>query len=172
MKQRRQSSLRALTSCLSAKCAATGLSRLRGEGGAGVIEYAFVFILFVTMLFGVCGFGLALYDYHFVSHAAREATRWAAVNGYTCASDSSCAAPATAADIQNHVAQLTPPGINPNNLTVTASWPSTDGICATVSNDPGCTVQVQVTYSYSFILPLVGINPLRLSSASEMIISH
>jgi len=172
MKQRRQSLLRALTSCLRAKCAATGLPRLRGENGAGVVEYALVFILFVTIVFGVCGFGLALYDYHFVSHAAREATRWAAVNGHACASDSSCTAPATAADIQNYVAQLAPQGINPNNLTVTASWPSTDGICATVSNDPGCAVQVQVSYSYAFILPLIGINPLNLSSTSQMIIAH
>jgi len=148
------------------------LRRLRREGGAGLVEYAFVFIPFMTMLFGICGFGLALYDYHFVSHAAREATRWAAVNGRTCASDSTCTAPATAADIQNYVAQITPSGINPNNLTVTASWPSTDGICATFSNAPGCAVQVQVSYSYTFILPLIGINPLQLSSTSEMIIAH
>jgi len=172
MRLQGQSILRALTSCLGTECAATGLSRLGGEDGVGLIEYAFVFILFVTMLFGVCGFGLALYDYHFVSHAAREATRWAAVNGNTCASDSSCAAPATATDIQNYVAQLTPSGINPNNLTVTASWPSTDGICATASNDPGCTVQVQVSYNYTFILPLIGLNPLKLSSTSQMIIAH
>jgi len=149
-----------------------GWPRLKREDGAGLLEYAFIFIPFMTILFGICGFGVALYDYHFVSYAAREATRWAAVNGHTCASDSSCTAPATAADIQNYVVQITPSGINPNNLTVTASWPSTNGICATVSNAPGCTVQVQVSYTYTFILPLIHINPLQLSSTSEMLISH
>jgi len=172
MRHRHQLILLTLASCVRAKCEARGLRRLRREGGAGLVEYALVFIPFMTMLFGICGFGLALYDYHFVSHAAREATRWAAVNGRTCASDSTCTAPATAADIQNYVAQITPSGINPNNLTVTASWPSTDGICATFSNAPGCAVQVQVSYSYTFILPLIGINPLQLSSTSEMIIAH
>ena len=124
------------------------------------------------MLFGICGFGQALYAYHFVSHAAREATRWAAVNGYTCTNDASCTAPATQTDIQNYVARLTPPGIDPSNLTVSATWPSTEGICAKYDNDPGCTVEVKVSYKYSFILPLIGINPLTLSSTSDMIIAH
>jgi len=172
MRQRRESKLRTLTSCLAPRCAARGLPRLKGEDGNSLLEYAPVCILFTTMLFGVCGFGLALYAYHFVSHAAREATRWAAVNGFTCTSDMSCTAPATATDIQNHVTQLTPPGIDPKKLTVNPSWPSTTGICATESNEPGCTVEVQVSYSYSFILPLVRSTPLTLSSTSEMIIAH
>jgi len=172
MRRRRKTILRNLNSYLRPRCAARGLPRLKGEEGTTPIEYAFILILYMAMLFGICGFAFALYTYHFVSHASKSATRWAAVNGFACTTDSSCAAPATATDIQNYVAQLAPQGINPNNLTVTASWPSTDGICATVSNDPGCTVQVQVSYSYAFILPLVGINPLKLSSASQMIIAH
>jgi len=172
MRQQHQSILRTINSYLRTKCAARGLRHLKGEEGTNPIEYAFIFTLYMTMLFGICGFAFALYAYHFVSHAAKSATRWAAVNGFTCASDSSCVAPATQADIQNYVSQITPPGINPNNLTVTASWPSTTGICATQNNQPGCTVQVQVSYNYSFILPLVTSKALTLSSASEMIIAH
>ena len=172
MRRQRKTILRTLNSCLRPRYAARGLPHLKGEEGSTPIEYAFIFILYMAMLFGICGFAFALYAYHFASHAAKSATRWAAVNGFTCTSDLSCTAPATQTDIQNYVAQITPPGINPNNLTVTASWPSTTGICATQNNQPGCTVEVQVSYNYSFILPLVMSKPLTLSSTSEMIIAH
>ena len=89
------------------------------------------------MLFGVVDFGRALYAYHFVSHAAREASRWAAVNGTTCGNDAvtgtgdtgSCTAPVTGSsgsyslctsgctyasqtDVQNYVQMIAPPGID------------------------------------------------------------
>jgi len=172
MRRRRKTILRTVNSSLRPRCAATGLPDLKGEKGTTPIEYAFIFILYLTMLFAICGFAFALYAYHFVSHAAKSATRWAAVNGFTCTNDLSCTAPATQTDIQNYVAQITPPGINSNNLTVTASWPSTTPICAAQNNQPGCTVEVQVSYNYNFILPLVTSKALTLSSTSEMIIAH
>ena len=79
------------------------------ERGSTLVEFALVFILFMTVLLGIAGFGHALYTYHFVSNVAREATRWAAVNGSTCATDSSCTAPATSSDIDAYVKSLAPP---------------------------------------------------------------
>ena len=58
-----------------------------GDDGTSLLESAIVFILFLTMLFGIAGFGQLLYSYHFVSHAAREAARFAMVNGETCNND-------------------------------------------------------------------------------------
>lgn len=160
-----------------------GLVSLRaraGERGSTLLEFALVFILFMTILLGIAGFGHALYAYHFVSNAAREATRWATVNGSTCASDSSCAAPASQADVANYIKSITPPGITPGNLTVAACGTSdtakcadsTPAVCATTSNAPGCDVEVQVSYQFNFIFPLLPTSPLTMSSTSEMVISH
>src|SRR5579859_343491 len=93
--------------------------RLNRQAGSTLVEFALVFILFMTMLLGIAGFGHALYAYHFVSESAREATRWAIVNGSTCASDASCSAPATPTDIDTYVKSLAPPGITASNITTT-----------------------------------------------------
>ena len=63
-------------------------------------------------------------------------------------------------------------GINASSVSVNTTWPSTSGICAGTKNAPGCTVEVQVQYQFSFIVPLVRTNPITLSSTSEMIITH
>ena len=60
---------------------------VRREEGSGLLEYAIVFILLMMMIFGIAGFGQLLYSYHFVSHAAREAARFAMVNGHNCNND-------------------------------------------------------------------------------------
>jgi hypothetical protein len=138
-----------------------------------------------------------MYIYHFVSNAARDASRWAAVNGSTCSTDASCNGqygmnngPALGADIATYVTTITPAGLSRNSppLTTTASWVpqpndpenckvngtalSCTDICANTQNAPGCTVQVKVSYTFNFLFPLVYSSPLTLSSTSEMIISH
>lgn len=177
-------------------CASAGQASTRrnGERGSALVEYALIFIFFMTLLFGMAGFGHALYAYHFVNNAAKEATRWAAVNGYTCNVDNSCNGtgnmnngPASTADVTNFVKTITPPGIDPTKVAVTACGVSGGTACAASTpqdctttvgtvppqpNYPGCTVQVTVQYTFSFILPLIQTAPLTVSSTSEMIIAH
>ncbi len=95
-------------------------------------------ILLLTMLFGIAAFGQALYSYHFVAHAAREATRWASVNGANCAADSSCKAPAAQSDVQTYVSNLIPPGIDPRRSVRNRLVAYDDfRICAAANNAPG-----------------------------------
>jgi Flp pilus assembly protein TadG len=167
-----------------ARFVAIDIRQLKGDCGSGLVEYAIVFLLFMTMILGVIDFGRALYTYHFLSNVTRDATRWAAVNGSTCVSDNSCNAVAGPTDVQNFVTNHTPPGIDTSKITTTASWPGngTAG-CPLGSEAPTCTVKVQVRYAFSFISPLVStVVPatacgsttanLCLNSASEMIIAH
>ena len=157
------------------RCELTLLRSRNDERGSTLVEFALVFILFMTMLLGIAGFGHALYAYHFVSNVAREATRWAAVNGADCADDKTCAAPASASDIDAYVKSLAPEGITAANITTTVTYPAVAGgpaICATTDNAPGCTVEVQVSYPFTFIFPLLPTKPLTLSSSSEMVIAH
>src|ERR1700686_5220435 len=99
--------------------------RFHGERGSSLVEYAFVVILLFTVIFGISGFGHALYVYHHINNAAKEATRYAAVRGYNCnvtpASEPSCttansasgiSGPTTEADVKAYVASITPPSID------------------------------------------------------------
>lgn len=178
---------------------------LRGrtvERGSALVEFAFICILFFTMILGIIDFGRALYAYSFVSNTAREAARWAIVNGSTCGNDvapGSCSAPvscssggvcstctsgctsASAADIQNYVIMLAPPGIDTTStgcsgspcLTTTATWPGNGTTaCPANSNAPPCPVQVQVQYQFNFLYPMIRATSITMSSTSQMIISH
>jgi Flp pilus assembly protein TadG len=167
------------------------LARLAEEGGSGLVEYALIFVVLMTMLLGIMEFASMLYAYHFVSNAAREATRYAAVRGSTCDADSSCSLPTPDTGpaapgntvIQDYVTSIAPASINTSStgcggsacLTTTPTWPVTADsptICGTTANYPGCTVAVQVSYSFNFLLPLVHIPPVTLSSTSETVIAH
>jgi Flp pilus assembly protein TadG len=155
------------------------LIRNREKGGT-LVEFALVFVVLMTMIFGVFGFGHALYVYHFLDYTARDATRFASVHGSTCNDDSSCSTtggPASSSNnvIQNYVATLIPPGVDSKKLTITPSYPIVaDGptTCATTQNAPGCTVQVQLTYQFDFNLPLLPTKTISMSSSSELVIAH
>lgn len=162
-----------------------GLRRVRGDDGNGLVEYALVFMVFISIVLGIMDFSRALYTYHFLSNVARDATRWAAVNGSACGAqspsnpsgDNSCNGvggmnngPASLSDIKNYVTNITPPGVDPTKLTTNPSWPGA-GTCAG-QNNPGCPVEVQVNYQFNFVVPFISTAPLTLSSSSEMTILH
>ncbi len=177
-------------------CATASLRRLNGEVGSTLVEFAFVFMILMTMVLGISGFSSGTLRYHFVSGAARQATHWAAVNGANCGAlgDNSCNGtggmnngPASSADVQNYVKQLaTAASIDTSGtgcggsacLTTTANWPvnadSPRWLRPTyaVANAPGCTVQVQVSYNFNFLVPFIHSSAITLSSTSQMIISH
>ena len=167
--------------CFSARRAKLRQLRLTGENGTSLVEYAFVLILFLTVLFGISGFGHALFVYHYLNESAKEGTRYAAVRGYTCGDDSSCtstnsasgsAGPATTTDIQDYVTSIAPPSIESSKLVVSPTWtapagspdvctkqvPKSDGsgtLIGPFNNYPGCTISVQVSYPYNFTFPLL-----------------
>jgi len=182
----------------AARARASRLGRSK-EKGATLLEYAFIVGLLLTILFGIMGFGQALYAYHFVNHVAKEAARWAAVNGSTCGLDSSCNGagymnngPATAADINTYVQNHIPPGIVASSVNTAATWPvktNSPTVCSAAvgaqpatPNYPGCTIQVQVAYAFTFTFPLLPTSSTTtapctqpgfcLSSTSEMVIIH
>jgi Flp pilus assembly protein TadG len=166
---------------------ATAIRHRNRQRGSSLVEFAFIILVLLAMILGIVDFCRAAYAYHFVSEAAREATRWAAVNGSTCAGDGSCdgtspmnSGPASTSDIQTFVTSLVPPGIDSTKITTTPTWPvQANGptICSTTKNAPGCTVKVKVSYSFSFLFPTVykafsSTGTITLSGSSEMIVVH
>lgn len=123
----------------------------RGSRGSTLIEFALVVMVLMTLMLGVFEFSRLVYAYHFVSSSARRTARWAAVNGSTCADDSSCngtdgmnSGYATAADIASHAQNLAPTGVNFNDVTASAWWPLSGqpypahSTCSSSPTSPGC----------------------------------
>jgi len=153
--------------------ASHGVKRQRGNT---LTEFAMILPFLLAGIFGVIEFGRALYTYHFVSDAAREASRWASVRGRSCTAYGS-ACPANSADVGDYVASIAPQGIdkNPVKLLVNTAWvapPGRGNSCAAFPNNPGCSVQVAVTYNFKFILPFLPSSTYTMKSTSEMVISQ
>jgi Flp pilus assembly protein TadG len=144
------------------------------QRGASLLESAAMISVLLLMMFGVVGFGTALYTYHFVSNTAREATRWASVRGATCGGLSG-GCPAADADVNTYVQNLsTGIGLDPTKVTTTTTWvapPNNLAACASQHNSPGCVVKVQVQYSFQFLFPLLP-SGFTMQSTAQMVISQ
>jgi Flp pilus assembly protein TadG len=149
-------------------------SHWHSEEGQSLVETAFSATAVLCLFFGIMEMSLALYTYHFLSEAARQATRYALVRGLACTSFAK-ACPAQASDIQNYVRGLDFPGIVPANVTVTTTWPTTGSACRPASlpcNNPGNLVRIKVQYKFPLSIPFVPPSTLTLSSTSQMTISQ
>ena len=158
------------------------------EDGSTLVEMAVSFSVFVAVLLGVMQMSMALYSYHFVSDAAREASRWAMVRGSACASSistsfcsptSSATTGATNADIQTYVNSLGYPFSG--SLTTSTTWcvassstPTTWTSCGTTSayKTAGSQVQVTVSYSFPIAIPFWKNTTIPVSSTSSMVLSE
>jgi Flp pilus assembly protein TadG len=153
-------------------------SRIGGSGGASLVEFALSVIPLLMLLIGLMELGLALYSYEVVNESARAGARYAMVHGSTCLlpNGASCWDQATGnAGLQAVVRSYAFPGMNPNNLLVTASYSKAPGAPKCVTS--GCTgagdqVTVTVSYSSQLILPFRPSKALTLVSSSAMIISQ
>lgn len=156
------------------------LPRKSRERGSALLEYAFALVISFVLIFGMIDFALALYSYHFISEAAREATRFASVRGNGC-SGSATPCPASPGDIQDFVMGIVPAGIDPSQVTVNPSWQNPNNLPRCPQPYAGCAVQVEVRYKFNFLFPVnfyklspvkFGANTINMSSTSQMIISR
>jgi Flp pilus assembly protein TadG len=144
------------------------VSAAHGERGSALVEFAIASTVALTMIFGIIDFGRGLYTYHLVANAARAGSRFAIVRGNTCAV---AGCPVTSAQVQTYVRGLAP-GIDPNSLTVTATWPGGADCVGVVNNNPGCPVVVTVTYPFKFMVALLPGFTMSMTSVSQMSISQ
>lgn len=124
------------------------------------MEFAICSLITVMLLIGVIEMGRLVLVYTTVCNAARIGVRYAMVHG----SDNS----ATTTQIQSVVnSYLSVAAINTSNATVTVAYPSTSPTSCT---DPGCPVQVTVSYPYQ---PMTSYFPISvtLGSTSEGVIT-
>lgn len=126
-------------------------SRAR-QRGAALVEMAVAGPLFFMLLFGIIEFGRVIWLYGTISHAAREAARYAIVRG----EESGRAV--TAIDVETYVRNRAP-GLSA--ATVTTTWEP--------DNKSGSVVQVRVQLPFDPVVPILP--PLPLSTTSRLVIS-
>jgi Flp pilus assembly protein TadG len=166
------------------------------QRGSALMEYAVVLTVLFTMIFGIMDFSRAMFAYHWVSFAAREATRYASVHGSTYSTACPTSAPwvstsnceissANTANVTNYVQSFAQgiyfDGTTTGNggLTVTTTWPGSTGSpagCNTTkgTNSPGCPVKVVVTYIYGFSLPYMSgkVSSITMTSTSQVLVNQ
>ena len=162
-------------------------SRLTRQQGAELAEFALLFTslpVFLVLIFGVMDFSRAMYAYHSLSSAARQATRFALVRGNSCTGFPT-ACPADADDIKTYVSNEAGIGLDSTTLfnNTSPKWgppPSNPTSCGgifsstrTATNSaPGCVVQVQVQYPLTFSFPFLPSSTVMMSSKSQIVISQ
>jgi Flp pilus assembly protein TadG len=133
--------------------------------------------LLLTCVFGIMVCSMALYANHFVTDAAKEATRYAMVRGSSwgstsCSTYASYSCAASSSNVTSFVDSIAPTGISPSGISVNTTWPGTDPTgqaCDTAqgNNSPACVVKVQVQYTFNFLLPFVPFGAINMSGVSS-----
>ncbi len=106
----------------------------RRERGSNLIEFALIAPVLLLIILGILDFGRAIYAYSVVANAAREGARYGIIHHD----------PSDIYDIQCR-ARDTAVALNPEQLTVFVILPT----------EEQSTVQVEVTYLFRLITPLV-----------------
>jgi len=177
--------LRPLPMAGSAKTRSRECRGLRAEEGSSLVEMAIASSVFFVMFIGLFELCLAFYSYHFVSDAAREATRYAMVRGATCSTNtpSQTNCNVTSAQVQSYIRSLGYPGLVSNDLTSTTTWcaatssgsPATttwSACAAGTAETPGNEVKVVVNYAFPLHIPFWKNGTINVSSTSFMVIAQ
>ena len=176
------------------------ISRVNREEGNTMVEMALVSaFVYLPILFGIFQVSYGLYVYNYVCNVAHQATRYAAVRGSnSCViqsdfvdcnmspSGSTNPAPGSGTPLQNYVQNFGYMGIDPANLTVTATWYTRtndnssgfsiakwDTACTTTGcNNIGNAVKVAVTYQFPLNIPFWSNRTLPITGVSMQMITE
>lgn len=133
----------------------------RDRRGTAMIEFAFVAPVLFALTIGTIDVGRLVWSTSMLHHMARETTRFASVRG-TDANN-----PVDESEIETYVENRLI-GIPGSEVTIAST-------CVLAAAPPPCasgdTVQVQLDYTYSFLLgKLVGLDPLAIQGESSMVV--
>ena len=113
--------------------------------GQTLVEFALILPIFLLMMLGILDLGRAVYAYHTINNAAREAVRVAIVDQNTTV-------------IQDEaVQQSVGLGVSTGDVDVTfldGSYANTAPCNATPRM--GCVAEIEVAYTYRAVTPIIG----------------
>jgi Flp pilus assembly protein TadG len=126
-----------------------------GRRGASLVEFALTTLLFLALTLGGFEVGRAIWTYATVSHATKQAVRYAMIHGADNAGVDASGNPLSQSDVDEMIEDVVKEnavGLNVDALSVVTTW--------TPSNVPGSTVGVRVSYPFQFLF-----NPLTSTGA-------
>ncbi|MCB1021138.1 MAG: pilus assembly protein [Acidobacteria bacterium] len=106
-------------------------SRRNNRRGSSMVEFALVFLPLMALLLGVFEMGRAMWTYHSVSAAVKDATRYSSVRGASCAAESSGCAPSVA-EVTGRI-RASSLGLEPSRFRLTLEAGSHTVSCDTMS---------------------------------------
>jgi Flp pilus assembly protein TadG len=132
-------------------------ARRNPRGGASLVEFALIFIVFLLFVVGVVEFGRGVWTFTTISHATRQGARFAMIRGGTN--------PASADQVRN-VVRNAAIGLNQSQIQVATTWPS--GV------QKGNVVQVRTSYPFQLVAGglLLPQTTIQISASSEMILAN
>jgi Flp pilus assembly protein TadG len=154
--------------------------------GSSVVEFALVFLPMLMLICGVFEIGRAMWTYHSVSAAVKQATRYTVVRGSGCSSQSSSCAP-TVGSVAARIREASL-GLEPSNFSLTLTAGPQMINCTTLSscigngtywpaspnNSVGRTVTIAGEYNFRTFLfgfwPAMNRNGFTFRSASSEVI--
>jgi Flp pilus assembly protein TadG len=155
--------------------------------GATLVENAVVYSVVLLLLLGLFIGGMGVYRYQEVAHLAREGARYASTHGGKYQLDGQPQATGVAAITSSSdlltVVQARSVSLDPNRLTVNASWSAAGNVTPgnypyyvdPTTVPPGQAVvqnYVTVTVTYQWVPELYVAGPITLSSTSVMPMSY
>jgi Flp pilus assembly protein TadG len=126
-------------------------------GESRFAEIAVAAPLLLVLVLGALELGRGVWTRHTLTHAAREAARYAAVRSTASVS------PATAAAVEARVKEGAI-GIDAAALEVETTW--------TPANVPGATVRVDLRYKLRPITPFVPVGAIKLETFSQRVVEN
>lgn len=123
-------------------------SRLRGERGQGIIEFAVIFPIFVLLIFVVVDGALVMGRYNNINHAANEGARLLAV------SDDAAGVTDARNQVKNQVHGLLNSAGDCGSGPPEICFQWVDGPAGEPAGQVGSAVKVTLKYNYSLITPL------------------
>jgi hypothetical protein len=143
------------------------LNLIRNEKGTTTVEIAIIFMLLLTLVFGIIEFGLLVFNKQVLTNASREGARAGIVVGLKRSGGDGAEYLAESANVAS--------GFCADHLVTFGS--GKPGISASLSNDAdgsggpsrGDDLMVTLTYDYDFLLlSALGIGPVTLNAVSKM----
>jgi Flp pilus assembly protein TadG len=130
------------------RCRRLGVWR-RNQDGATAVEFAFIFPVFVAMIFGIAEFGRALQVYNQLAHAASQASRLVMIDRDTAD-----------ATIQSRLAS-TLHDLDPDRLNIALATSTAGGRIYKV---------ISLTYRFEFFSDYIVSRPITLAADASALV--
>ena len=131
----------------------------RNQHGAAIVELALVFLLFLVVVIGMLEFGRAMWTYATITHASRQAARYAMVKGEAVGA-------VTQAQITTKVKDFVT-GLDTSQITVNTTF-NPDPI------ERGGFIEIEVSYPFRLMTSpiIVAQGTIPMSSSTRFMVAN